>query len=380
MKALGAAYLTNFAALAATVPFLALYLEGAGFAPAIVAQILAVLLLVRVVAVPPWTLAADRSHAGGRVLRLASAGALVAFAALLLAPSRWVAALVLLAYTVCRAPFGPLLDSLMLRRARDAGQSFGAVRAAGTAGYALGAIVTGALVARVGNRAVVYAGVGFLAAALVAATALGRGDASPGVRASGVHALVGFVRRPRLAVLLGIGLLVQLGLAPYDALFPAYLTSLAGATAAGVAVALGAGAEFLFLLAGPTLAKRLGPERLLALSCMGSAVRWAAVAGVTSPVALVALQVLHALSFGAFYVSAVVLVDAESPPGLRASALGVFSSLCFGVEAAGSLSLAGVIERHAGLPAVFALASGAAVLGALAAGTMAWIRRASAPL
>jgi PPP family 3-phenylpropionic acid transporter len=377
---------TNFGALAASSPFLALYLGSVGFDPEAIAQILAFFLLVRVVAIPPWTLAADRTHATGAVLGVATAGALLAFASLLAGPGRWATVLLLLAFTVFRAPFGPLLDALMLRDARAAGRAFGAVRAAGTAGYALGALVTGALVARVGVRAVPLVGVAFLAAALVAAIAVGRGDASPGARGAGLDALVAFVRRPRLLLLLAIALLVQMGLAPYDALFAAYLTRIAGATAAGAAVALGAAAEFLFLLAGASLARRIGPERLLAIACAGSAVRWAAIALVASPAALVALQALHALSFGAFYMSAVIVVDAESPPGLRASAQGVFGSLCFGVAAAAGLSVAGFIERRASFQAVFAVAAVASVVAAIASLLLRrvrhspWIARGSGTL
>jgi PPP family 3-phenylpropionic acid transporter len=357
--ALGAAYLTNFGALAASSPFLALLLGDVGFSPAVAAQILAASLLVRVVTVPPWTLFADRMHAAGAVLRLATAGALVVFAALLWSPPRALVALAVLAFAVFRAPFGPLLDALMLHGARATGRTFGAVRAWGTAGYALGAVVTGALVARLGTRAVLYAGVAFLAAALLAAFGVGRGAAPVGAPGGAVRALAALVRRPRMMLLLGVALLHQVGLAPYDALFPAYLTKVAGATLAGAAVAVGAGSEFLFLLAGATLARRFGPERLLAVACAASVVRWAGIALTTSPVALLLLQSLHALSFGAFYMSAVILVDAESPPGLRASAQGVFASLCFGVAAAAGLSLAGLVERRAGVPAVFGVAAAA---------------------
>jgi PPP family 3-phenylpropionic acid transporter len=365
--ALGAAYLTNFGALAASSPFLAVYLGSVGFEAPLAAQLLALGLLVRVVAIPPWTLFADRAHATGAVLRLASAGALVAFVALLADPSRALVALGLLVFAAFRAPFGPLLDAIMLRRARATGRAFGAVRAWGTAGYALGAVVTGAVVARLGPRGVLYTGIVFLAAALLAAWTLGGAGASPGVRGGGARQLLAFVRRPRLVVLLSIALLAQLGLAPYDALFPAYLSKLAGSTAAGAAVALGAGAEFLFLLAGPSLARRLGPERLLAAACAASTLRWTTIALVTSPVALVLLQTLHALSFGAFYMSAVILVDVESPPGLRASAQGIFASLCFGVAAAIGLSVAGLVERHGGIPTVFAVAAAASLLATVVA-------------
>ena len=364
--ALAASYVTNFAALAASSPFLAVYLDDLGIKPEMAAELLAACLLVRVVAIPPWTLLADRRHSSGAALRLSSAGAMLAFGALLFTHSRAVVPLALLAFAAFRAPFGPLLDALMLHGARASGRAFGAVRAWGTAGYALSAVLTGALVARFGTRAVLYVGLVLLVAAFASACAVGRGDASPEAPSGGPGLFLAFARRPRLALLLGIVFLIQTGLAPYDALFPAYLTRLAGATAAGAAVALGAASEFVFLLAGPSLARRLGPERLLAAACAASAVRWAAIALVTNPVALVLLQTLHALSFGAFYMSAVILVDRESPPGLRASAQGLLASLCFGVAASLGLALAGFVEHRADTPAVFEVAAIAAIAATVA--------------
>lgn len=370
-SAIGATYVANFGALAASTPFLAIHLAAVGFTPDAAAQVLALCLLVRVIAIPGWTLLADRTRAAGAVLRLVSAGALVVFVTLAVVarPPLAFVALALVAFAVFRAPFGPLLDALMLHRVRVMGGTFGGVRAWGTAGYAAAALVTGALVARVGSRAVLYVSIALLAAALLAAGALGQGDTSAGARGS-LRQLTQLARRPRIALLFAIALLQQMGLAPYDALFPAYLARLAGATTSGVAVALGAGSEFLLLLAGASLVRRFGPERLLLLACAASVVRWAAMALVTVPALLVLLQSLHALSFGAFYMASVILVDAESPPHLRASAQGLFNTLCFGVAAALGLSVAGLVESRGGPRAVFGVAAAAAVLATLAAGRL----------
>ena len=374
--ALGAAYVTNFGALAASSPFLAVHLGVAGFSPPATAQLLALLLFVRVVAIPAWTLLADRAGSVGGILRLVSAGALVAFAALLLDPGPAVVAVCLLAFAVFRAPFGALLDSVALRDVREKGAAFGAVRAWGTAGYALGAVVTGAFVARLGSRAVLYVSTALLAAALGAAWSVRGKDAALG-HGGGEWRLVGtLLRRPRVLLLFAVAFLQEIGLAPYDALFTQYLTKLAGATAAGVAIALGAGAEFLFLLGAASVVRRLGPERLLVLACAASAGRWATIALVAGSGILVAIQVLHALSFGAFYVASVTLMDRETPPSLRASGQGIFGSFAFGVAAAIALSFAGLVEGRAGIPAVFALAAGASLAAAMIA---ALLGRSAAP-
>jgi PPP family 3-phenylpropionic acid transporter len=385
--ALGAAYLTNFGALAASSPFLAVHLGAVGFSPAATAQVLALLSLARVFAVPAWTLLADRAGDMGGVLRIATAGSLVAFAALLLDPGPALVVGALALFGIFRAPFGALLDALLLR---EATASFGSVRAWGTAGYALGALATGELVALYGSRALLYVTIALLAAALGAAGLLRRkSDAHAGQTSDGsshrgdprelLSLAASLVRRPRVVLLFAVAALQEMGLGPYDALFPAYLTRLASARSAGFAVTLGAGAEFLFLLGGASLARRFGPERLLVVACAASAVRWAAIAVVTNPVALVAIQVLHAPSFGAFYMASVLIMDRETPPSLRASGQGIFGSFSFGIAAALGLSLAGIIERRGGMPAVFLFASGSSVLAAVGASVLRARPAAQAP-
>jgi len=368
---LGAAYVTNYGALASSSPFIALHLAAVGFSPTATAQILAGLLLIPVVAIPGWTFLADRTNAIGRILRIASLGALVVFAALLFDPAPVLIAVALGLFAICRAPFGALLDTLVLR---DAVRSFGAVRSWGTLGYAVGAFVTGAVVSRFGSRAILHVTSVLLVGALVAAMPIdAKGTRPPPARKTdGEPAHMGallatLLKRPRVVLLFAIAVLQEMGLAPYDALFAAYLTKISGAAAAGFAVTLGAGAEWVFLLTSRPLVRRLGPERLLLTACVASVVRWGAIAFVVNPVALVAVQVLHSFSFGAYYMSAVMLMDRETPPALRASGQGLFGSFSFAVCASIAVSLAGVIEPHRGMRAVFGLAAAASAVAAVGA-------------
>ena len=114
--------------------------------------------------------------------------------------------------------------------------------------------------------------------------------------------------------------------------------------------------------------RRLGPERLLIVACASSDRALGRGRGRDEHrPALVAIQALHALSFGAFYVASVILMDRETPLALRASGQGIFGSFSFGIAAAAGLSVAGLIERHGGISAVFSFAAGASLLGTLGA-------------
>jgi PPP family 3-phenylpropionic acid transporter len=363
--ALGAGYFANFGALAVYGPFLAVYLAYAGLTAEATAELLALLLLVRVVATPAWTLLADKLASTPRVLRIVSVGAALTFALVLARPGHAALTVILVAFSAFRAPFGALLDALVLRwvSARP-GRAFGRLRAWGTAAYMLAAVGTGVLVTRFGPRAVAWLTCAALAASALVAFALpsSRGAlAAPEI----VRPLGLLLRRPRFLVLLATAVLHEVGLAPYDALFPAHLASLATPFHAGLAVAVGASAELVFMMTCAPLFRRLGPAPVLTLAYAASAVRWGLMAVVTEPGVLVALQVMHALGFGAFYLASIAIVDEEAPAGIRASAQGVFSAFVFGIAAAMGLSLAGVVTRHVGIRGVFAVASVASVLGAL---------------
>ena len=363
--ALGAGYFANFGALAVYGPFLAVYLAYAGLTAEATAELLALLLLVRVVATPAWTLLADKLASTVRVLRVVSVGAAVTFALVLARPGHAALAVILVAFSAFRAPFGALLDALVLRWARARpGRAFGALRAWGTAAYMLAAVGTGVLVTRFGPPAVAVLTCAALTASAIVAFAL---PASRGALAG--PAIVGplglLLRRPRFLVLLVTAFLHEVGLAPYDALFPAHVASLATPSYAGLAVAVGASAELVFMMTCAPLFRRFGPAPVLTLAYAASAVRWALMAVVTEPAALVALQVLHALGFGAFYLASIAIVDEEAPAKVRASAQGVFSAFVFGIAAALGLSLAGVVTRHLGMRGVFAVATVASLVAAL---------------
>jgi PPP family 3-phenylpropionic acid transporter len=355
---LGGAYVSNFGALAAYGPFLALYLEHRGLGPRAIAHLLAMMLLVRVVASPAWTLLADRWQSPARVLALVSVGSLASFGLAEDAPL----AIALLVFSAFRAPFGALIDTMVLRTDRP----FGSLRAWGTAGYTAFAFATGALVDRVGPRAVWWVTLIPLALAVLFAFLL---PAAPSrvERPALVRPLALLLQKPRFLLLLAVAALHQVGLAPYDALFPAHLTKLAGASYAGIAVAVGAGAELLFLVRSPAVLRALGASRLLALACAASVLRWGLTAVVTAPWLLVAIQVLHAFGFGAFHVASVTLVHEEAPPTVRASAQGVFSAAAFGIAPAGALAFAGWVTPHIGLRGAFAIAAGASALAMLLA-------------
>jgi PPP family 3-phenylpropionic acid transporter len=366
---IGALYFFYYCVLGGSVPFVALYLADRGLAPDRVAYVLAALPILGMLATPAWAFLADRLQSATLTLRISNAGALAAFAALEARDARFGAFVMiaaLLVFSAFRASTPALLDTLALSWTRGSGGDYGRLRAWGTVGYTVAAFAMGALIESLGPASMVHANLVLLAVTVVVTLTL-RGSAHR-TRTPLLPAVALLARRPRFLFVIGTGALHELGLSAYEALYPTELTRLAGATYAGAAIAFGAASEVVFMTYARKIAGRWSPERMLALAYAGSCIRWILLATVREPHLLVLVQALNALTFGAFFLAAVVIVDQESPESVRASAQGLFGAFIWGLTRGLALMVAGTIWGRFGMPLVFAaaaLSSGVATLIAL---------------
>jgi PPP family 3-phenylpropionic acid transporter len=79
-------------------------------------------------------------------------------------------------------------------------------------------------------------------------------------------------------------------------------------------------AEILLFAFSAGMLRRIGPLNLLLLGAGGGIVRWTFTAATSDPVALVGLQLLHGLTFGAAHLGAMHYMARAVSPGLTASA------------------------------------------------------------
>lgn len=121
----------------------------------------------------------------------------------------------------------------------------------------------------------------------------------------------------------------------------------------------------LFAFGGPVV-RRLGPLRLLLLGGAGGVVRWLVTAVTTDLNALMAVQILHGLTFGSTHLGAMYFIQRASPPGLSASAQSLYSALGNGIVMGLTFLIAGPLYGTfgGGAFAVMALFSAAGALGA----------------
>ena len=258
------------------------------------------------------------------MLRIVVGGACLGFVPLLFARSFGAILIGWITYAVFSVSVGGLADALAVARVR-AGAAYGRLRMWGSVGFVVAAVAFGGVLwARHGT---VNAGADWLVpvamwlalvAAFVAALPLrGTGETSARPRAADVKALVA---EPRLLLLLLAAALHWICLTPYNVYLGVFLRDLGLPPPAwGLAYAIGTVAEVAVLAVFRRLEARFRLDVLLAIAFGASSVRWLAIAALDATWALIAVQLLHGLSFGLFWSAAIALIAATVPGSLRAT-------------------------------------------------------------
>lgn len=373
--AIGGFYFTFFGALGIFLPYFSLWLVAHGLTPSQATRVLALTPLMSLVAPPLFGLVADARRARVWLLRAGALGAGLAFLAFFAAAGRPALYATVAVFAFCRAPLTALADATTLDHVRRHGGSYGRLRLWGSLGFLVAAVGGGATLERGGLPLVIGLGAASMLASAGWTLVL---PAPPPVERRGVvGAWLALLGDGDWWIFLAAVALGQMATAAYDAAFTLHLRRLGfGGRFIGVAWATGVMAEIALLALSGRILARLGAAQLFALALGTAALRWACLGRVTEPAAILALQPLHGVTFGLFWVAAVTLVRARghaaptAAQGLFAAALGTGSVI--------GMNLAGRLLELGGGRLLYGAAACVAAAAALAA--IIYIRRGSADL
>ena len=360
-------YFFYYAGVGTFLSYFAPYLRGLGFSGEQIGAVTTVQQLVAVPCVLLWGGVADRL--GTRALRLSTAGALVVLAALPFARTPLQMALVLGLSAMFTCAVVPLADSATVELTRASGQSYSRTRLFGSVGFVLTAQAMGLLLALRGDRpADPVMPWGFFTCVLGYA-ALAQTLPAVAAHPDRPHwrEALSLLRPGPLLLLLVICALHWGALSPYHLLFGVLVRDRGlSSSVTGMGMALGVLAEVGALFAFPWLEKKLSLRSVLALSFAASALRWVLLARAQSAGALVGLQLLHGLSFGAWWGAAVAAMSRLVPQRLRASGQALFSAVVFGAGNAAGFALSGAgYDRLGSASPLFLYAAAAEALALL---------------
>ena len=355
-------YAALFVLSGVQLPFFPVWLRAKGLDPGAIGLVLALPMLVRMVAIPLVTGAADRRDATRGAIVLTCAASAAGFALLGFAegaPAIFAAyALASLAFT----PVMPLTDAYALRGLAARGRAYGPVRLWGSAAFILGTFAAGLAGDIFHARDLIW-----LIAAAAALMTLAALSLEPPARAPPAAAQPAprrLLRDPVFIATVIAASLIQASHAVYYG-FSALAWRSGGLDGAAIAAlwSLGVVAEIVLFAVQGRLPPFVTPAVLLVIGALGGALRWAAMAFDPPAAALPALQILHAASFGASHLGALTFIARRAPRGQEATAQGYYV-VAGGMVMAGATALSGWLYASFGAGAYGAMALMAVVGGA----------------
>jgi PPP family 3-phenylpropionic acid transporter len=356
-------YSGMFAAFGVMSPFLPGLLLQDGLGSAAIGVVLASGTAIRLLAGPFGGQLADRS--GQPVLVLSAFAAAAAVIALGYAPARGLPLLLLIsvAHASVLAPLTPVADALALGSASvKPGFAYGWVRAAGSAAFIVGTLVSGRLVEWHGLGVIVWLNAGLLAVAACFAWLVPNrvtGARLPEGSRGGQGSFMPLLRIPMFRRLMVVAALIGGSHALHDG-FEVIRWRAAGLTPgqAGLLWSLSVAAEVVvFLFLGRPLLNRLGPARAMILAAVAGIIRWATAAQTAWFPYLAVVEPLHGLTFGLLHLACMEAIGQVVPIKLAATGQTFYATIAIGATSAVVTLAAGPLYGHFGAAAFWAMAA-----------------------
>ncbi len=355
------------------LPFWPLWLENRGLGAVQIGIILALGPWVRVVTNPLVAQIADRSGRAKTVLAIFAGLSMLAFAGFIPAHGFWWIGAVSLLAAICFPAMLPIGESQVMGAVLRHRLDYGRIRLWGSITFIVATLGAGRILTGRDPDLILMLVLAALAATFLAALSFPQqpGEASKHER-GGIAVLLA---QPQFVLFVATASLLQASHAVYNG-FSTLHWRAAGIseTVIGGLWAEGVIAEILLFSVSGFFVARFGPVGLLALAGLCGVIRWTVLAQSTELTALLSVQVLHAVTFGAVHLGAMHFVARNAPPGLSATAQGIYASasgLAMGLAMIGAGGLFAVFQGNA----FFAMAAISAVGAGLAA--LLWLRNRS---
>lgn len=360
------------------IPFLPVWLDGRGLTANEVAIVTAVPFILRLVVTPLMAVFADR-YGAHRGFIIASAWTAFGTALLLGQMSGfWLILLVAAPLSLAAATMMPLVEAIAVKGVRLYALDYGRMRLWGSLAFVLVGLLVGSLIDSTGSEAALWVMIAGTVATVAAAHALPRPVASlpdgadretSGLAPQRVvsREVLRLFRLPVFLAFLVAASAAQASHAMFYTFGALHFQSqgISGAWI-GTLWAIGVIAEVvLFAVAGSRF-RHLSPDTLLAIGAGAAIVRWAGM-GFDPPLELlIPLQLLHALTYGATHLGAILFVARAVPDDVSGTVQALYATFASGVAMGFATFASGPLFKSFAGGAYFAM-SLIAVMALLAA-------------
>ena len=341
-------YFFYFTTVGIIVPYWSLYLQYRGFSAMEIGQLMAILLLTKVVAPNIWAAIADNLVAkkGSSLVMLKYATLLTTliFGFTYFAESFWLMALAMFSFCVFWNACLPQLEAATLNHLGDQRDQYGLIRLWGSLGFVVTVLGLGWLMDFTGPMSIMPTALVAMFAAFLASFLLRDKSSKPTVQQRLIVPLAKLLNT-KVLVLLLLCVFMQMSHAPFYTFFSIYLESY-GYTKLhiGILWSVGVVFEILIFIFGYTLLRRFRLSSLLTFTFLVASIRWVLVAALPENESLIFVsQTMHAITYGLYHSVMIQLVDKLFVGRYQIRGQALYSSVTFGLGGAIGSFLSGTI-------------------------------------
>ena len=363
-------YFFYFALLGALVPYWGLLLRERGFDAVAIGELMAILMATKVVAPNVWGWLGDHLGHRMRIVRAASLVSVATFAGMYWAHGFWATALVMTLYSFFWNASLPQFEAVTFTYLKERVARYALIRVWGSIGFIVTVIVLGALIEWRSAEMVLPAVLSIFIAIWLSSLLVRDPDPEPHPQVQ--QPFLQILRRPAIIGFFLAVFLMQASHGPYYAFYSIYMTDHGySETLIGQFWALGVLAEVALFVVMHHILNRFGARRVLIASLLLAAARWMLIARFPESLSLLAVaQLLHAATFGTFHAAGIHLVHHYFRGRHQGRGQALYSSVSFGAGGAVGSLASGYAWEGLGASMTFAVGSGIALFGALAAWRM----------
>ena len=364
MRSSKAFYFFFFGAASCLLPFLTLHYQNLGLNGREIGMLSGIVPLITLVSASAWGAVADATRKHHLILLIALVGTWTAVLGMSQATTFWALVPLVSIYAFFVAPAIPLVDNSVMAQLGERKSEYGRVRVWGSYGWGIVAAMIGVVIERSGLRWAFGGYLMLMAVLIILSTRLPVKSVSLGETfGSGLRQLM--TNKP-FVLFVAVALIEGMSLSIFLNYLFLHLEAMGSSNVImGLSLTVATFSEIPIFLYSKQLLDRWGAKALLALSMVGTVIRAFALVAMTEPWHVLPISLLHGPTFAAMWTAGVAYADQSAPPGLGATAQGLFSGLVMGFGVALGAFVGGFLYEGYGAITTFKFAGWAALFALL---------------
>ncbi|MCP5245591.1 MAG: MFS transporter [Burkholderiales bacterium] len=356
-------YFFHFAVIGAFVPYWSLYLQSLSFSALQIGILMSLLLVTRIFAPTAWGWLAD--HTGRRVMvvQLAALGGFVCFIGFFFGQSfAWIF-LAMLLMSFCWSAALPLIEAVTLSHLGDKTDRYGQIRSWGSVGFILAVVGMGYLLDAAEIIWLLWVVLALKLGILVFSRSIPETEViGDSVDQDSIRQVC---QRPEVLAFLVSSLLMVFAHGVYYTFYSIYLVEQGYDKGfVGWLWAIGVICEIGVFFIMPWLMQRFSLKLILVFSFACASVRFLMIGwGVEWVAVIIFAQVLHAITYGAHHVAAIMVVHHFFHGRHQAKGQTIYTSVAYGMGGTLGAVLSGYTWDGLGAEITFTISAVSALLG-----------------